>query len=357
MKTIEENKRWNDYVYRERRGAIVNCRWETGVFQCTQKMEYEDPSAQFESLKQNYEMEKNAAEEGFDNVPMVSVFSSVAYLLATAYGCPVHIQNDLTVARPLYADADAIERDFSFIPRAYERGLYRTVFERIDLFQERYPHIPIGVSDTQSPIDILTELMPMEEAILLLYDNPTMAHTILSALTDSIIEVNRHFEHKIANFAGFKSARYLPYGIHVSDDNAAFLSPSVYREFALPYVERLSDEFGGIQFHVCMKYEQNLASLAGAKGCIGLDAMPYYNDPYKIVEAMGGRQVWNLYDESFTRPGDQKESAESFYKRMIDINENRNAIKFDISEPDREPALRLADTVKNYAARKGMAVR
>jgi hypothetical protein len=63
----------------------------------------------------------------------------------------------------------------------------------------------------------------------------------------------------------------MPRGMHVSDDNAAFLSPGIYRDFALPYINRLSDAFGGIHFHCCMGHAQNLSNMSSAKGFQSLD--------------------------------------------------------------------------------------
>lgn len=349
------NKEWYNKVYRQGEGAIVNCKWSTGIG-LSQKEELENAEDAFSSIVADYRCGMEAVNEGFDNVPVGAIFAAVAYLIASAYGCPMKIYNNLTITRPRYHKMKELAL-FEYIPEAYKYGYYQRIFENIEKMNECYPEIPLTVSDNQSPIDIITELLPMEEAILLMYDEPELAHKVLSALTNSIIDVNRHFERKIKNFAGFASSTYLPFGIHLSDDNAAFLSPDIYREFATPYAEKLASEFGGISFHVCMKFEQNLKNLSSVKGFMGFDAMPYYNDPVKIIEALGSNKVWQVYDYSFSRPMGEDETSEAFYKRLIDINDNSNAMKFDIFRNDKEAALRLAEAVKNYAAKKSMQVR
>lgn len=355
MSQVEVNKNWQKKVYTEKSGAIINCTWP-GKKSYTQKDEYLSENAILDGIVDRYETLLEGSERGFDNVPVCAVLGGVAYLVSSAYGCPIHFQNELTVTRPLYKTPDEIKH-FEYIENAYERGYYEIIFETIEKINERYPEIPLSVSDTQSPIDIFTQFMSVEDSILLMIDDPELAHAVLDGVTQSVIDINRQFEKKIKNFAGFASSSYLPYGIHVSDDNAAFLSPDIYREFAMPYADRLSKEFGGIFLHVCMKFEQNLKNLAAIDGFIGFDAMPYYNDPHKILAALGEHKVWNVYDYSHSRPPYETEPAEDYYRRLIDVNENRNAMRFDILKRDRDEALRLADTVKDYAAKKGMKVK
>ena len=355
MSVIDQNKQWHASVQRAGSGAIVNCTWR-GKRSFTHRQDYDDAENIYTGAIDRYETHLEGAKRGFDNVPVCAAMGGVAYLLASAYGCPIIYQNDLTVTRPKYATHESI-KDFAYVPNAWENGFYEKIFKAIEVFNERYPEIPLSVSDTQSPIDVITELMPVDTCILMMMDDPALAHTILSAITQSMIDINRQFEARIHNFAGFAPCYYLPYGIHVSDDNAAFLSPDFYAEFAVPYAEILSAEFGGIFLHICMKFEQNIKNLASIKGFIGYDAMPYYNDPVKIVEALGGGKVWNVYDYAHSRPKHETESPEAYYKRLIDINDSHNAMRFDIYNSNMDDALRLAHIVKEYAAQKGMAVR
>lgn len=348
---LEENKKRFAEVFTCRQGSIVTSKWSEPGCGITQKEQYLNKDKDFEAQVSQANMQIAAMNEGFDNVPVVAFFGAIAYLMTLAYGCKQEFQGDLLISRYQY-DAFSLAKDLFSIPQIYERGLYGIALARIEEFQNRYPQMPVSVSDTQSPIDILTEFMSAEQAVFMCVDDPGLAHRILEVITQSLIEVNHQYRKVIRNFAGFKSSAYLPMGIHVSDDNAAYLSPGIYREFALPYAEKLSREFGGISFHVCMKFEQNLKIIASTKGFIGFDAMPYYNDPEKVLDALGGGKVWEIYDYSFSRPDHINEKPFDFYKRIIDMNEGRNALRIDTFAQDRNDALTLAYAVKNYTEKR-----
>ncbi len=348
---LEENKKKYKSLFEKGNGYIVTSSWEEPELKLSQVEQYEQKDRDFKLNLVRYEIGARAAEEGFDNVPTVGFFTDVAYMMTLGYECPMQYQGDLVISRYKYANAEQAKA-FEYIPDVYKKGLYKIALERIEEFQELYPHIPISVPDTQSPIDIITEFMPADLAIMLLFDAPEEAKRILSGITQSIIDVNRKFESTIKNFSGFKAGAYLPYGIHLSDDNAAFLSPTIYEDFATPFVNVLSKEFNGVSFHVCMKFEQNLKKLVATEGFRAFDAMPYYNDPKLILDALGEKKVWNLYDYEWTRPASEKEAPIDFYKRLIDMNEGRNGLRIDTFNKDREKALKLAWEVKNYLIKK-----
>lgn len=353
IKQIEKSTEKFKKVYESGKGNIITVKWGEGMLGCSQVEEYEDTDGirTMEIQAHNYNEELSAVEAGFDNVPTASFFGSDPYMITLAYGCPMKYQGDLLISTYKYKNVEEA-KNFEYMPKIYEHGLYKLALDRIKIFGDKYPNIPIALSDVQSPIDVITEFLPADEAIFMCYDEPELAHHILNGITQSIIDVCHQYKKVIKNFAGFKAGAYIGKGIHVSDDNAAFLSPEIYADFAKPYAEKLSDEFGGISFHVCMGFEQNLKSLAQVKGFLGYDAMPYYNNPKLVFDTLGKNKVYNLYDYPWTRPMDELESSISFYKRIIDINEKRNALRIDIHKYKKEDALRLGYEVKNYILSK-----
>ena len=66
---------------------------------------------------------------------------------------------------------------------------------------------------------------------------------------------------------------YLPdgEGIVVSEDALAVLSPKLYEEFSLPYINELSEEFGGIVIHSCGNFEHQLPVLQKVHNLKGLN--------------------------------------------------------------------------------------
>ena len=230
---------------------IVKAQWhEVGTTGGSQAELFENKELHFDCMKGIYDFHTTAISYGFDNSPHVYCdFGGVAWLMSLAYGCDLIKIGGRINSEPLYFSADDTYK-FEKINNIFSHGLYPLIDERIIEFQKMYKHIPISIPDNQTPLDVLTCIIKSEESIYMMYDNPDEIKRIINILTDSVIEVARHYERLIDNFAGFGFET----GMALSDDNAAFISPGFYEEFALPCMNRLSDEFGGIMYHCCMGY-------------------------------------------------------------------------------------------------------
>jgi hypothetical protein len=55
-------------------------------------------------------------------------------------------------------------------------------------------------------------------------------------------------------------------GISISDDEAILLSPDLFEEFGLPYLNRISDAFGGLYYHCCGNFGHILDKILKIKG-------------------------------------------------------------------------------------------
>ena len=55
-------------------------------------------------------------------------------------------------------------------------------------------------------------------------------------------------------------------GISVSDDETILLSPGLFEEFGLPYLNRISDAFGGLYYHCCGDFGHVLDKILKIKG-------------------------------------------------------------------------------------------
>ncbi len=341
-----------DACYLENRGVLVTAEWDAGKW-ISQTDAFQYREKEYAWQLSMYAQHCDAVEQGFDNVPLVYFdYGRVAWLMALAYGANRIENNGLINAEPLYAEIDQVH-DFQYVPRIWEKGLYPDILDRILEFGQRYPEIPITIPDNQSPNDVLTSLLSSEEAMVGMFTEPDAIHGMLKAITQSIIDLNRHMKEEIRCFGGFQCAKYLPFGMHVSDDNAAFLSPDTYRDFSKPYNEMLAEAFGGIAFHCCMGHEQNIHNMAQTRGFMGLDAMPDYNRKELILSEVAGRGVWNVYNYGYAIREERrlKQSDEAWLKELIDASMDKCGLIVNVYADKRDDALRLADRMKNHAAR------
>lgn len=308
---------------------------------------------QFGDIIADFNRQCVAVKNGFDNIPVANLdFGGVAWLMSIAYGCDIVRLDGRISARPLYwsiEEASHMEKR----EKIYNYGLYPLISERIDRFQKQYPFLPVTIADNQSPIDVITCILHSEEAIVAMYDQPEAVHKMLGIVTASIIEINKYFQSSIRNFGGFRAGDFQPLGMHAADDNAAFLSPSIYHEFAVPYAGQLSDEFGGINLHCCLRYVQNLENMAGIRGFLGFDANPDFNPADKIIHAMEGkRAVWEVFNFPWSKRTDRGFSDEEMFIRCIDASEGKCGMSITVNAEDMDSTLHLADRVRSYIAKR-----
>ena len=351
IKRIEENKRKRRELSEGNRKILVNAHWnDPKAPPCSQLDEYNDHPNLEPSRIAGLNRAMEAASESFDNVPVTTFFGATAYMMSSAYGCPIRSQGDLIITTPKYKLGDT-----DIIPPPYpeEQGLYPKAFAYLARFMEKYPEAPCSVVDNQSPIDVFHLLYSVEDAMYMFFDYPEESKRILDGITENIIRVNRKLESRIKNFAGFASGIYTAKGIKLSDDDAAFLSPEIYREFARPCMDRLSREFGGIEFHVCLKFEQNIENLTATEGFMGFDCQPYYNDPLMALKHLDPCHIWNLFNWPWTVPANCGEPVFDFFRRMLDLTREKTRVIVDVYQPEKKDALTLAGKVRRYARETG----
>ena len=333
--------------------VLVNAEWPAarGV---SQEDMYRDQETEFYHMIASYNQMAEAAQAGFDNIPAASSCGGIAYMMALAYGCEMHIGNGLVTALVKYNSIEDA-KNFTAISDIENFGLYPLVLKRIGDFQKRYPQVPLGIPDNQSPVNVLTSVMKSDEAMVAMFTDQELIRGFLAALTDSIIRINIILKERITNFAGFKNNKWLPFGIHCADDNAAFLSPEIYREFAMPYVQKLSDTFGGIDLHCCLQYDQNLANMTGMGGFLEFDPQVFLNPLDTIISSLkknnrGG--VWHVFNYPWGIEKNRQIPDLDMYKMIIDRTEGLCALKCTCFSEKKDEALRLAEKVKSYAIGK-----
>ena len=78
-----------------------------------------------------------------------------------------------------------------------------------------------------------------------------------------------------------------------------------------------------------------------------------FNNIDKILDAVTGRGVWLVNNFKAQQREDRKETDFETFRRIIDQSEGRCSLVIDVWGDTMEEALRLANAVKEYAAKKG----
>jgi uroporphyrinogen-III decarboxylase len=252
--------------------------------------------------------------------------------------------NGLINTKPRYHEAEQLF-DIEKPKDITRAGYYGEIEKRMLEIVKRLGDVYFVPSDTQSPIDVLTEILQTEAAMLAMFDEPEALHYLLKMLTETIRDILVHQRSIVKNMIGYGHDYPIPYGVHLSDDNAAFLSPSTYGEFALPYNSELSRAFGGVTLHCCMNYRQNMKIMTETDGFLGFDPQTPFNPVDDIVDAITGKGFWRVWDR------DRDIEPLEYYKDLIDRTGGRCGLLLDTSGACKDEALRLAYAVKDHAAK------
>ena len=217
--------------------------------------------------------------------------------IPSAFGAEVvWWENDFPAVRPLIGDdTDKIR---SLARPTIKDGELGRILEYTRAFLERTQgRMPIRLGDIQGPLDNAALIFGHTSFLEALITAPRDVHLLLDMITDLMIEfvaAQRGLVH--AAGAEFVPSSFQPWlpdgeGISVANDVAVMLSPELHDEFGVPYLNRLSDAFGGIYIHSCGDWTHLFPSLEKVRGLRGLE-FGASEAPYdKVLARFGGRTV------------------------------------------------------------------
>lgn len=255
------------------------------------------------SLLQDREVQLNAqlallkwresVELGDDFVPHMQAQQGVT-VFASAFGCEVEFfDHTLPWSHPVIRPEDPPEKVYELPVPAITDGQLGTILEWGDYFVERAAgRYALALTDLQGPLDSAYLVWEPSAFMVAMYTNPREVHHLMRLTTDLIISFVREQRSRVPEFM---PCHYPPVwlpdgrGIAVSDDCLAVLSPGLYEEFALPYLNELSDEFGGVFVHSCGNFLHQFDNLEKVHNLRGLN-FGASETPFEAVwERFGGR--------------------------------------------------------------------
>jgi Uroporphyrinogen decarboxylase (URO-D) len=205
-------------------------------------------------------------------------------------------ENDFPAVRPLIGDRPQLVRSLRR-PKVTDGQLGR-ILDTTRVFLERTEgRVPIRLGDIQGPIDNAALIFGHTDFLEALITAPGEVHALLDMITDLMIEFAAA-QREIVRAAGaeFVPSSFQPWlpdgeAISVANDVGVMLSPALHDEFSVPYLNRLSDTFGGVYIHSCGDWTHLFPSLENVRGLRGLE-FGASEAPYdKILARFGGKTV------------------------------------------------------------------
>ena len=197
-------------------------------------------------------------------------------VFASAFGCQVAFPPDqYPMTHSLIKAGEPHQRVYDLAPPGTDAGQLGDVLAYASLFNSRVRgKVPIALTDLQGPLDTAYLIWDSCDFMVAMKRHPEAVHHLLGLVTDLIIRFVHELRSRVDWFvpAHFPPV-YLPdgQGITVSEDVLAMLSPEMYERFSLPYVNRLSEEFGGVVIHSCGNIQHQFDVLGRVHNLRGLN--------------------------------------------------------------------------------------
>jgi hypothetical protein len=165
----------------------------------------------------------------------------------------------------------------SFDPIAVkDTKIGKFTLEMIEYFMEKTKgQLPVSFTDTQSPLNMIGHLLPMDDFLLQTILAPENVLKFLDILADLSIDFNKEQYKLIGNSLaspghGFASSRVWK-GLGMSDDIALMISPEDYLRLASPSVVKICNKMGGPVFHSCGDWEKWMNAVLQIPGLLMAD--------------------------------------------------------------------------------------
>lgn len=196
--------------------------------------------------------------------------------IPSAFGAKVMWwENDLPAVQPAIDDADQIEALPT--PTVRDGELGRMLDYTRYFIEETGGRYPLRMSDIQGPLDSAALILGHNGFLMAMYTAPDAVHRLLGKVTDltiAFVEAQRDIARRMG--CEFVPSMFQPWmpdggGVSVSNDECVMISAAMHDEFNVPYLNRLSEAFGGIFIHSCGKWVHQYPSLANVRGLKGLE--------------------------------------------------------------------------------------
>jgi hypothetical protein len=174
--------------------------------------------------------------------------------------------------------------------------------EMIEYFMDQTKgKIPVSFSDLQSPLNMLTYLMPMTDLFMEVYENPDDLKKAADLVASLLIDF-MHEQQKIIGDAlacpghGFASSRMF-YGAGLSNDTSIMIGAEDYEDIFKDVDEKIGDAFGGFVYHSCGTWTKKIDMVKGYRNIVCVDGAftietdPNANDPDSFRDAFAGTGI------------------------------------------------------------------
>jgi hypothetical protein len=233
-----------------------------------------------------------------DFVPVISPQIGIV-AIPSALGCPVQWwEDDLPAVRPGISAPDEIG---GLQKPPLTAGVMGMALEYTrHWLKQTQGAFPIGPVDCQSPLDLAALVLGHNNYLEALCTHPREIKRLLQLLTETQIEFiseqRRMVKAAGAEFVPSYAYPWLPdgFGINIAHDENVMISAEMHDEFALPYLNQISEAFNGIFIHSCGRFAHQLKSFTKIHLLRGLEFGASEAPFQPVMDAFNGKVVLSV---------------------------------------------------------------
>jgi uroporphyrinogen-III decarboxylase len=197
--------------------------------------------------------------------------------IPSAFGCEVvWWEKDFPAVRSVIGEETQKVFD---LPRSSLRdGELGRILDYTKYFIQRtHGTIPIRLTDIQGPLDSAALIFGHSHFLSAMNTDPDAVHHLLDRVTDLTVQFAKAQRDLVieegVEFVPTMFQPWMPdgFGISVSNDESVMISAEMHDEYSVPYLNRLSEAFGGIYIHSCGDWTHQCSSLEKVRGLRGLE--------------------------------------------------------------------------------------
>ncbi len=217
-------------------------------------------------------------------------------VFASAFGCRIEFPPDqMPWSYPVIKAGEPAGKVYELEPPDVRAGLLGDILDWAEYFDKKAEHAyPVAMTDLQGPMDTAYLVWDSCDFMVAMYEHPKEVHRLMRLCTDLIIKFTKDMRSRVKEFV---PAHFPPVyiedgmGIALSEDALAVLSPHLYEEFSLPYINELSEEFGGVIIHSCGNFSHQLDVLQKVHKLRGINFGVSETSFEAVWQALGGKTV------------------------------------------------------------------
>lgn len=183
--------------------------------------------------------------------------------------------------------------------------------------------LPISFCDVQSPLNMLSYLLPITDLFIEVYDDPDGLKEAAFVVGDLLLDFLEKQKALLGDCLalpghGFASSRLFK-GVGMSNDNSIMLQAEDYLDIFAPADEKIGERMDGYVYHSCGNWGrkipmvQSINGIICADGAFSIETDPDPNDPKQFAEEFSGHGIIL----NARAVGSGKETADIFKTLMV----------------------------------------